>query len=259
MTVIQRLSSLFILKLLFAGCAPVDLTPVTDEDGVEAEPQTPADDDGPVSAEPINQTSNATGTNNDYFFTYWKDDGSVTMTLPGEALIDSDHAGKFEVEWTSGAYNFVGGKGWNPGSSNRYVEYDCGTWSPGSSNAYLTLYGWTTEPLVEYYVVDSWGSWRPPGGIPAGQVTTDGGTYDLYRMTRTNAPNITGENQDFEQYWSVRTSKRTMSEGPGLITFANHEAAWAAQGWNLGTHDYQVLATEVFRPASDGASDCTVW
>jgi endo-1,4-beta-xylanase len=28
-----------------------------------------------------------------------------------------------------------------------------------------------TSPLVEYYVVDGWGSWKPPGGSSLGSVT----------------------------------------------------------------------------------------
>lgn len=240
---------LLTLGLALTGCA-VDLTPVTATDSADA---------GPPSRDPIAMTSNGRGTNHDYFYTFWKDSGSVTMTLPSPALVEGEVAGHFSVSWVGGPYNFVGGKGWNPGSSTKIINYDCTTWTTGSSNAYLTLYGWTREPLVEYYVVDSWGSWRPPGGTSAGRVTTDTGTYDLYKTRRTNAPNITGENADFEQYWSVRSTKKTMPSGPVAIDFAKHVEAWAAEGWQLGTHDYQVLATEVFNPDSSGSSDCTIW
>lgn len=247
---------------------PVEAPGVPDQDaGVPGEepdagdlPEVLDDYAGEMPTDPISKTSNAQGTNNDYFYTFWKDTGnSVTMLLPREPAARGDHAGNFVVAWDSGIYSFVGGKGWNPGSSTRTVNYDCDLWSTGESNAYLTLYGWTTEPLVEYYVVDSWGEWRPPGAAPAGQVTTDGGTYDLYRTTRFDAPNITGEHRDFDQYWSVRTTKRSTPTGAATITFANHAAAWAEQGWMLGVHDYQVLATEVFWPKSSGASDCSVW
>jgi endo-1,4-beta-xylanase len=203
-----------------------------------------------VAAEQSNAqtiTSNQTGTNNGFFYTYWKDAGSATMTLGG--------AGNYSVNWNLGnTGNFVGGKGWSTGSSSRRVGYNAGIWSP-NGNAYLALYGWTRNPLIEYYVVDSWGSFRPPGGTALGSVNTDGGTYQIYRATRTNAPSIDG-NQTFFQYWSVRTSKRPTGSNV-TITFANHVNAWRNLGLNLGSHVYQVMATEGFH--SSGSSNLTVW
>ena len=77
----------------------------------------------------------------------------------------------------------VVGKGWATGSASRRVGYRAGAFEPGS-NGYLTLYGWTTDPLIEYYVVDSWGAdFTPPGEDAAvlGTVESDGGTYRIYR------------------------------------------------------------------------------
>src|SRR5436190_6859030 len=70
-------------------------------------------------------TSNTTGTHNGYFFTYWKDNGNVTMTLGA--------GGSYRVQW-SGINNTVVGKGWKPGSSHT-VNYS-GSFSP-SGNGYL--------------------------------------------------------------------------------------------------------------------------
>lgn len=190
--------------------------------------------------------SSQTGTHGGFYFTHWTDGGgSACMTLGAN--------GNYSYSW-SNTGNFVGGKGWSTGSSTRVIGYNAGVYSP-SGNSYLTLYGWTTSPLVEYYVVDSWGSWRPPGATSVGTVTSDGGTYDLYRTLRVNQPSIQGT-ATFYQYWSVRTSKRSTGANHN-ITFANHVNAWAAQGWNLGTHNYQVMATEGYQ--SSGSSNVTVW
>ena len=196
------------------------------------------------SAQTIN--SNQTGTHSGYFYSYWKDTGSASMTLGS--------GGNYSVNWNLGSGNFVGGKGWSTGSSSRRVGYNAGVWSP-NGNAYLALYGWTRSPLVEYYVVDSWGSWRPPGATSVGTVTSDGGTYNLYRTQRINAPSIDGI-RTFYQYWSVRTSKRPTGSNVA-ITFNNHVNGWASRGWNLGTHYYQLMATEGFQ--SSGSSNLTVW
>lgn len=193
--------------------------------------------------------SNVTGVQNGLFHTFWHDSGEGCMTLADN--------GSYQVRWTLGSQgNLVAGRGWRRGSTDRIVGYHADRFDPGS-NGYLALYGWSRSPLVEYYIVDSWGGFTPPGpnAEPLGTVQSDGGTYRLYRSRRIDQPSIAGV-ATFYQYWSVRTERRPLG-GNNIITIANHVAAWRRAGMTLGQLDYQVLATEGF--GSSGVSSVKLW
>lgn len=195
----------------------------------------------PLSAQTI--TANTQSTQNGWFYSFWNDNasGSASMTLGA--------GGNYSTKWTN-VGNFTAGKGWATGSATRVICFD-GTFD-GGNNGYLAIYGWTKNELIEYYVVENYGSWTPPGGTSLGSFDSDGGTYKVYKTQRVQQPSIIGT-ATFYQYWSVRTTKRSK----GTVTFANHVAAWKSFGMNMGTTwDYQILESEGYQ--SSGSSNVTI-
>ena len=185
-----------------------------------------------VTAQTI--TTNQQGTNDGYFYSFWTNGtGSVSMTMGS--------AGNFSVNWSK-VGNFVCGKGWKPGT-NETVNYS-GSVSGAQS---MGLYGWTINPLIEYYVADMGGGGE---GENMGTVTSDGGTYTIWRHQQVNQPSIIGT-ATFWQYKSIRQGSRV----GGTITFGNHINAWTNLGMNLGsTWDYQILAIEGWGGSSGNAN-----
>lgn len=194
-----------------------------------------------------------------FYFCWTNDKGTVNYQ-------NTTH-NAYTVSWNSNGasgFNFTCGKGWQSGNRYRKVYYE-GSFDPGN-NGYLALYGWTKLPegstyqVAEYYVVESYGNWTPPGTGPdvvsLGTVESDGATYNLYRTTRIDQPWILGGNGSFYQYWSIRTPKKpTGNNLSGTITFKNHVEAWEKAGLTMGDFSpfYQVMETEGYE--SKGSSN----
>lgn len=106
--------------------------------------------------------------------------------------------------------------------------------------SYIGVYGWmegvsgTASNLVEYYVIDNTlaqsmpGSWI--GNENKGTITVDGGTYTVYRNTRTGPAIKNSGNVTFYQYFSVRNSPRDC----GTINISEHMRQWEKKGLVMG-------------------------
>lgn len=177
-------------------------------------------------------TKNARGTSDGYDYELWKDKGDTEMTI--------NEGGTFSCKW-SNINNALFRRGKKFDCTKTYKELGnisvkYGVDYQPDGNSYMCVYGWTRDPLVEFYIVESWGSWRPPGAAESlGTVTVDGGTYDIYKTTRYEQPSIDGT-KTFDQYWSVRQDKPT-GDGTkieGTISISKHFDAWEQVGLTLG-------------------------
>jgi len=115
----------------------------------------------------------------------------------------------------------------------------------GIDYSYIGIYGWTREPLVEWYIVDNSGSQWMPGDWVAqgasaknhGKFTIDGAEYTVYEGDRTSY-SIDGDNKYFKQYFSVRTKARDC----GTIDITAHFKKWEELGMKMGKmHEAKIL------------------
>jgi endo-1,4-beta-xylanase len=106
----------------------------------------------------------------------------------------------------------------------------------GGGYSYIGIYGWSTNPCVEYYIVDDSYNTMPvnPGNdTNKGTLSVDGGTYNMWlRNTTGTGGNRCGSSvTSWAQYYSIRTTARQC----GTISITQHFNAWKAAGMTLGS------------------------
>lgn len=194
----------------------------------------------PSGCEEPNKTicSNQVNRHCGHTYEFWRDSGGGCMVATADG---------FSMEWSEDN-NVLARKGVRPGTGNEVFTYDAIYTVDGTS--FLGIYGWTRNPLVEYYIVDSWGGPRPPGsrGEQLGSVESDGGIYDIYRTQQVDKPSIEQGVTTFAQYWSVLRSKRS----GGIITVRSHFDAWQSKGMKMGSFYEVSLVVEGYRSSGSG-------
>jgi endo-1,4-beta-xylanase len=158
----------------------------------------------------------------------------------GKACITIKEGALFSGEW-SGIENYLARRGLTYNQTREHQEigefkinYNC-DYNPKSTkggNSYLSVYGWTVQPLVEYYIIEDWRNWIPSMGNEAilkGSFSVNGSMYDVYEKTRVNKPSIEGITT-FQQYFSIRRDNRSQ----GTINISEHFDKWKELGMEMG-------------------------
>ncbi len=189
--------------------------------------------------------NNGTGTNHGYYYSLYTSSGSATMTFPSAGT----YPGNYAISW-SNVGDMVGGKGWSTGSAQT-IGYNVG-YASGYNN--ISIYGWLTNPLVEYYI-NELGSLYTGNATYKGSVSSDGHNYNTYEHLQVNQPSIEGT-ATFEQYLDAWGGSSTGSNH--TVTTSNHFNHWRNLGMTVGNFNYQILGTEAYNGAS-GSVNATVW
>jgi endo-1,4-beta-xylanase len=222
-----------IMGFIMTGCDPA---PDSDSD---TDSDTDTDSDLPTGFEGFTGQvisnpgkEQVTGKSGGYDWEYWNQNskGNTSMT------IGTGGGGTFKCSW-SGIENVLFRSGRKFSSTQTHqqigdisIKYNAPVYKITSGDvSYLSVYGWTKSPLVEFYIVESHGNYKPPGTPKKGEFEVDGSVYEIYQATRTNQPSIEGT-KTFQQYFSVRKNMRTS----GTISVSEHFKKWEELGMAMG-------------------------
>jgi hypothetical protein len=195
-----------------------------------------------------NTTANVANTN--YSYELWSNGvGSGCMTVFGKDAT-------FKANW-SGAGDFLARVGLSfdetktPSQLGTIGTDFAETQSGTAAYSFIGIYGWSVNPLHEYYIVEDWFGSHPTvnslgsGATQVGTITVDGGKYDVYTHTQNNQPSITGT-ATFVQFFSIRQTARQC----GHISISDHFSQWAGLGMQLGKMEEARILVEAGGNAS---------
>ena len=183
-------------------------------------------------------TTNASGTAGGLSWSLWLNGAASANTC----ITTFDSTPAFAAKWSDGG-DFLAriGLEWDSGGKT-YDQY--GTISAqfaytktgtGGGYSYIGIYGWTTNPCVEYYIVeDSFNTFpfNPYNTTQKSTATIDGEVYKLFvNITHgMGGSRCSSGASNWQQYWSVRQKARQC----GTISITEHFNAWKAAGMQLG-------------------------
>lgn len=162
-------------------------------------------------------------------------------TLSSSACITTFNSPAFSARWNNNG-DFLARVGLEFGNAGKtYDQYgtikaDFAYKKTGSAGgySYIGIYGWSTNPCVEWYIVDDrWGTmpFNAYNATLKGTVSIDGADYKLFqnKTNGTGGSRCSGVSQ-WDQFWSIRQTARQC----GTITISEHFKAWDNAGLKLG-------------------------
>jgi hypothetical protein len=176
---------------------------------------------------------------------------SIWSSGSGGCITPSGNTAAFKATWSNSG-DFLARDGFQWDETKTYDQYgtlsaDYAYTKTGTAGgySYVGIYGWSNNPLIEFYIVDDWyGSttFAPTaGGTLKGTFTADSGTYKVYTHQQVGQPSIHGNNATFMQYFSIRQTPRQC----GHISLTQHFDEWKSLGLNLGKMYEAKLLIEV--------------
>jgi len=164
---------------------------------------------------------------------------------------DTGGGAAFRAEWNN-ANTFLGRVGlfWDEGKpytdyKNVFCDFEFTRSENGTAgnHSYVGIYGWSKNPMIEWYIVDDWYGYgiiqsRHIGGgaTKKGEFFVDGATYFIYQAKRpAGSGNIEDSKEPFLQYFSIRQECRKK----GTISVTEHFKEWEKTGLKLGANMYE--------------------
>ena len=157
----------------------------------------------------------------------------------------------FRAEWNN-PHDFLGRIGyfWNEGKQytdykNIYCAFNFTRSANGTAGgySYIGIYGWSRDPMIEWYIVEDWFGEGIIGPATMGNEATkvgefmvDDATYFIYQATRpAGSGNIDDSADPFPQFFSVRQTRRQC----GTISITEHFKKWDSIDLKLGNNMYE--------------------
>jgi hypothetical protein len=216
---------------------------------------------------------NETGTAGGYTYNLWNQNGTgdVEFTPDADGKLDLKYSGIEDIMLTKGT-RFGSEYKWSRYgkiTANYDIDYSITEVKPETeftaSTALFGIYGWTENSRVktktdyapentraEYYVVEGWYKWRPPGsGTLLETVEIDGKLYDIYATRTITMGGIMGTDNGWQQFWSIRRDSEitdTSANISGTVTLSEHFKVWEKYGFDPDSDLYDTtVSAEVYR------------